>query len=859
MHSSQWEAEVQQLRRPQSPFQRLANTLRKRRATVSAVETTPDRYDWVDVSPLSQERREKQQELISRPVEKKGVEVSGVSTSHNVNSHRSAVSLSFVQTPGESLQVNSMMSIPDGSFSDPETADSLSDSFVSLPGESMSNATASQSQLLLPEAQESTAEQEQKSDGQVLQCQGGDQAPSQFDSPAQAEQQDRSQEFCGGLKDESDHHNWSVLEVSPDVTSLSAPSESQDVSVVSTRSLAEVMGISDIDEEGVELLNDRNMQRSTPLRAKTNVGCSGSKSTGHTRKSLCSEMGFRAPPSQDSPCRSSSDLSSLHNRRMTMDSNCESFLSSGVDDELIMSPDATLDRITRIEEEIEREIIVIEMDEEVSQSMQRTVGEQDSDMSNEILVGEQSPSADATTTGFTYTTFRYERDGGNWLDPVEEVTEEPTLPLSVDENVGNRLPGNMEVNDAVEAEWPTGFEVQPINGPSRSHVAEEWARLHGFATPSSLAASSPASHSRFGWAEVIEANKRSSELSLHRRSPRTTLGSPASSRSLLETSLSAHTRAYLATRLATTPSRMIGLNSNFWANSPPTLALDIQNLLRSQARRRSGGGVSGSLMLAMSPRKEEQDDSGWVDGALNLEEEDAAQRETEMNEKKWKRKSKSVQRVSLTENITDSGSPTMTNKKIRGSSSKRKSSASLQSLFDTAVKRGSGALRMQQQARSSSSNGSLYSDTATKADVEDRRVSVGNESDVKVGNSPPPMTPPRKTNISIEASARAPMKSGGSISHRSAGTTRGYGQGGSLLDSPSLGKGERKRSPVRPRIQHKAHTRKESRVREKVKMLENAVRIAMVQQQEQHAEDERGGGVGSLQQSSPKKKVQTRE
>ena len=593
--------------------------------------------------------------------------------------------------------------------------------------------------------------------------------------------------------------NWSLVDRSPVSAQGLSPS-----SPALSRSLAEVMGISSEGEYNVATLG-----RSTPLRA---VSTSESRSTSQGRKSLCSEMGFGAvsSPVQHSPCRTFSDQSSLAHRRVTADSNCESFLSSGVDEEFIISPDCTLERITRIEEEIEREIVIIEMEEENSSMRQRgtTSGEDASDDASSSQVNENSVSE---APCFPFSTTYFGPTEPTWLDPVEEVTEEPTIPLSVSEgSVGDETVGSIACSPAT-----TPRLIQ--------RSGDEWAKLHGFATPSSLALST-VSPSHFGWAEVFVAGRKEQELALCQRhrhdaaSPTsTTSGSPLS--------------RYLASRLAGTPSRLIGLHSHFWTNSPLHLSLEMQNLL--QTRR-----TTNNSMLSHGT---DGDDSDWVDGALGKSETHQAQQHVDRNEKRWKRMSRSIQRLSA-----ESSESSPVRIAAKAATSKRRSSASLQSFLDSAVR---APFRAQQTRASScaSSTAKLSSRPAPLEQTESKGTleswQNGTESSPQTSSkaSNPPSTPRRggvNEEVMRASSARAPTKSGGS---RTSALTSG-------LESPSNGKGKRspskqgalarhgslinRRSPgckqsPGSKTEYRVQGRKESVVRERVKLLESVLKATM--------------------------------
>jgi hypothetical protein len=451
---------------------------------------------------------------------------------------------------------------------------------------------------------------------------------------------------------------------------------------------------------------------------------------------------------------------------------------------------------------------------------------------------------------------------------VEEVTEEPTIPISEHDHPEEGWAYSDSLDDdkhsiSVSRDHRSlyGMPDQQLvkSTPLPSHrAAEDWARLHGFATPSSFAHSP---QSQFGWAEVIETGKRTQQLSsVKRRSRRSPHQSPHLSplgRSRLDSNLSAHTRAYLASRLGGTPSRIIGLQSKFWLDSPPSLALDPQRLLQSNSRQVK----RGSVMIASL-----EEESSWVDGAIAEDEAAHADREMEQCAKKWKRKSKTMIEMGLAQ-----GSPI---NRIRGP--RQRSSASLQSLIDAAVRRGSGAFRgSQQEDRVHSSNRSSLASQMTLPSIQisadgDDRASLSNRSDVKVVGSSissPPSTPRRMSRsseiVAEHASGKAPTKSASTGKTGVSNVQQdspSSGKGTTMVQSPSPSSSRRspagrsKRVSIGGRSTHKVHSRKESRVRETVKMLEFSLRAAMEQHHNQQQQSSH-----SADPLSPRKKVQPRE
>lgn len=779
------------------PFQRLTTVLRRRRATLSDA----DRSSWIEVSPFkSKEQASNEPQQFNRG------DIASVS-SHNSLAHRASLSMSSLYQRNSWLAGHSqeLTCITDANCSDVDLGDMSICSYFSMA----------------PSEPDLTVDISTGSHHHNQSSHGEDEIISQH-----------------GQVEEQTSANWDLIINAP-IESTSIVSMDMNISLVSSRSLANVMGLTEEREQSDKV------DHSTPIRRRDTLTCQSTIELA--RKSLCSEMGFTAPSSlaQDSPCRTSSDLSSLRQRRMTIDTNTDSFLSSGVDEELVISPDVSPER----NECSEREIIVVEMDESISQQQL---------VDTEMMNVEMEPVDEQRETYFTYSTHRHHQEvGGNYLDPVEEVTEEPTIPIS-------------ERDDWTE-------EHSSLQG-----TQEEWAKLHGLATPSSLAVS-PCSQSRFGWAEVIETGRRASQQSVVQQRSRQSLQSVTTrfsprTKSRFDSDLSAHTRAYLASTWGT-PSRLIGLHSQFWVNSPPSLALDAQALLQGYSKRKRN--TRGGLMLAMSPSSTLGEESSWVDGALAEDEERKAQQEVDRYEKKWKRKSRSWQGM---ENIAGQESPQGA---ARAKGAKHRSSASLQSLLEVAVKR-TLVLRQRSRASASDSNRSSLASSMTLNSVSatvksDGRASWGNESNIKIEGStpPPPRTPPQQhtksgsSNSSIETSARAPTKSASSrrsiLSHQSnveaespSRNTRSSRQGSMSPMSrlPKKGGSMSRKSPaVGGRADYIVHSRKESRVREKVKMLEYTLQAGLEQQirmhhQQQHQQQQELTKKASL---SPRKKVQPRK
>ncbi|PWN34434.1 uncharacterized protein FA14DRAFT_191480 [Meira miltonrushii] len=202
----------------------------------------------------------------------------------------------------------------------------------------------------------------------------------------------------------------------------------------------------------------------------------------------------------------------------------ESFEASGI---LALSPDVSVEQ-----EQHSRQIIVIEMEEDEEQIEEQEQGEESGILSTHILdeeSGMPSMHLQEDESGIL-STYIQEEECGHFLDPVEEVTEEPTI-----------------IEWEVEEEELSTHTATPqrIQASFTSHEVHDWARLHGLGTPSSIAPSPAAS--RFGWAEVI-AQTRLQETD--ERNKAVTIFSPFS------------------------PAKAMGLKTDYWLMSPtkPTLA-----------------------------------------------------------------------------------------------------------------------------------------------------------------------------------------------------------------------------------------------------------------------------------------------
>jgi hypothetical protein len=290
-------------------------------------------------------------------------------------------------------------------------------------------------------------------------------------SQAEVVQDAAKQHIFGGLRNEGSP-NWHLFDETTADPQF-RPSSSQDLSATLGSSMSDSIAVSGaLASERPSSWGALHTKQSTPPRSAS--PCTEIRSSAVACAIACSEMGFRpANYAQGSSGRSSSEESTLRLRRVTGDSNLESFHSSGVDEDFSTPSDATFDRIARIEEEIEREIIVM-------QARGGAGGEQRADLSGGSGSGERTRSTDMEedVEEVIFAPYPYERVGGDRLEPVEEVTEEPTLSALHGDSTWADLD-----DDVVEAEWPTGFEVPPIHGPTREEVARNWARIHGIATP----------------------------------------------------------------------------------------------------------------------------------------------------------------------------------------------------------------------------------------------------------------------------------------------------------------------------------------------------------------------------------------
>jgi hypothetical protein len=234
-------------------------------------------------------------------------------------------------------EVHEMACIPDASCSQDDMADMSICSYFSMPPSEVDFSETNMGKV--------SQEEEKMSKGEEISLEDGPQS--------QGERQD----------DETQSPNWKVIGTPSIIETPPIADRDIDMSLTSNRSLANVMGIAG-EDGGCNLVS-----HSTPRR-KAGLGSSSSKTRETARKSLCSEMGFTAasPGQGSSPCRTSSDLSSLHRRQMTAETISDSFMSSGVSEEMIISPDVTPERIV----EGDRDIIVVEMDESFPQDTSAT-------------------------------------------------------------------------------------------------------------------------------------------------------------------------------------------------------------------------------------------------------------------------------------------------------------------------------------------------------------------------------------------------------------------------------------------------------------------------------------------------------
>ncbi|UZJ56029.1 hypothetical protein CBS101457_005349 [Exobasidium rhododendri] len=484
--------ELQQPRRRLgSSIQRLTHTLRKRRATISGAEMLTDRLVSEDVSPSRTRAVLRVEKGVQSYGEEEEDEAAVAPTSLKVESHSGTSIGGSGERYGPAFRTYT--SVPWEAL--------IAAPLIASTGIQRDNHTQEESALRPSET--SLRVKQSRCQSQVV-------------------QELMSRDTFGGVKGRASPNWENVDESSIDYIRVNAPN--QDPSDGSDRSLVERLSSSDVtaevegekEEVGTDLVN-----QSTPVRFKQDE-CTASQ----------------YPPDQGT-----TDHFSPDRRIVTNVSSFESFLSSGVDEDLVALPDETLDRIIHTEEAIEREIIAIEQDEAVEERQL------------DAPVDEQPQSEESVRDDYSYATSQRERDRSDWLDAIEEVTEEPTLLFTQgDSTLGTEDPfeesdQGADDDQVVEAEWPTGFEVPPIHGRAQGRVAEDWARLHGIATPSSLVASaSPVSQQVYKWADVSEATSRQSELSLHSRIKSKHLSSPASCRTLLEGRLNLDTRRWLASR-----------------------------------------------------------------------------------------------------------------------------------------------------------------------------------------------------------------------------------------------------------------------------------------------------------------------
>lgn len=216
------------------------------------------------------------------------------------------------------------------------------------------------------------------------------------------------------------------------------------------------------------------------------------------RKSLGSEMGFYEVMLTEGGQEAATPFGEIE---------FESFEASGV---LALSPDVSIEQENSV-----RQIIVVEMEEEE---------------------GDDYDQAEQYDHGLSQI---QEEECGHFLDPVEEVTEEPTI-------IEWEVEEEEEEQQSMHTSTPKRIQSSSIT----SNKVHDWARLHGLGTPSSFAPSPITTASRFGWAEVIaqtrleELEERRSNCNNNNNSVVTTIFSPFS------------------------PAKAMGFKSDFWIMSP---------------------------------------------------------------------------------------------------------------------------------------------------------------------------------------------------------------------------------------------------------------------------------------------------
>jgi hypothetical protein len=218
------------------------------------------------------------------------------------------------------------------------------------------------------------------------------------------------------------------------------------------------------------------------------------------RKSLGSEMGFYEVMITEGGQEEARPFGEIE---------FESFEASGV---LALSPDVSIEQENSV-----RQIIVVEMEEEE---------------------GEDYDQAEQYEHGLSQI---QEEECGHFLDPVKEVTEEPTI---IEWEVEEEEQQQQQQKSLVHTSTPKRIQSSSIT----SNKLHDWARLHGLGTPSSFAPSPIATASRFGWAEVI-AQTKLEELEERR--------SNCNNNSVVTTIFSPFS-----------PAKAMGFKSDFWIMSP---------------------------------------------------------------------------------------------------------------------------------------------------------------------------------------------------------------------------------------------------------------------------------------------------
>lgn len=466
-------------------------------------------------------------------------------------------------------------------------------------------------------------------------------------------------------------------------------------------------------EETATLLLDKDISRSTQATSSP------------TR---CFDARLSTEAQRSAPEMSPSSASHHH---ASVQSQCHSVLSSVPDEEMAISPDVTVEQASSLESDFEREVIVIEMDEDQSRSRLGQHATHDDCFHNVAQPFDDQSWVPALETILTpHDLVQQHQQVSDWtppeeyqfLEPVEEVTEEPTyFDSSVEDALLNHnasLPVSSSAPHPNANSSPLAIafsDLELIKSPSitarRNTSVQTWAQLHGLGTPSS--ASSARSSTRYGWADVIRCTTRS----------------PVGAASAIRLSLGA--RSPLAGSWHASPARLIGLQNNFWASSPPELTLQ-RALLYSEEKRNSRltGFLTTRSPSTKAPKASAEpsnlvNESDWfevpdntaADGGSTV----ACAAPTLAKRRTWKLWSKhqsatsslkSSELSSQSSRLTKSRSPT--NSPARGLTEqhKRRSSASVQSLLNAIGKRGSAGSTKTMRTKQATDNGDSYCEGA---------------------------------------------------------------------------------------------------------------------------------------------------